>query len=1318
MGTGGMNRGSFARTWLAALSMLALCLVALTGRAEALTPIPVQGDQDRLEITTLGEAYEGRGDSLQVETAPGADGVTGRMTVRASVPGTSPNWMVFALTNTTDKSLERLLTADRYTIVGSGTVWPDLDARRIESVTPSVGFVPERINSDKADVFRITLEPGQTITYVAEHAGDRYASMYLWQPIDYEIKSRDRQLFNGAMLGLTGLLAIFLTSIFAANHKLIFPAGALVAWTVLTYLCVDFGFFHKLFNLRPEDNAVYRAAGEAAMASSFVIFLTTFLRLALWHGIVRMMIGVWMVAQLTLIAVAVIDPRLAATFARLSFLAIGGVGGLFTLFLAVKGQDRALSLMPTWVLFLVWIFATGMTLSGRMSGDVVVASLVAGLVLVVILMGFTVTQFAFRSLDTSYAGAPNDQQVRSLAVAASGSTVWEWNIRRDEIKVGPEVEVALSLMPGELSTKVEEFLKHVHPTDKERFRVTLMSAQERSGVRIKSDFRLRHADNSWRWFELEAASVPNSDGRTLRCVGLLRDVSDTKRAHERLLHDAVHCSLTGLPNRELFVDRLKAVMVRAKSDNTVKPAVIYIDLDKFKSANASLGLVRGDSLLLTVARRLQRHLGPHDTVARVGGDQFALLFCGEREARNLPALAERVRRSLRAPIPLANQEVVLTGSMGIALWDGTQGADGDLLKDAQLAMYRAKQAGSDRIEVFEPSMRRDRHPDNEIEADIARAIDKGQLRVLYQPIVYLPTKELAGFEAQLRWEHPKLGLVNPIAAIADTEDTELLIKLTSHLLLRAAKDVARWVLELPRSERPLFVTVNVSGRQLFRPESVQEIRHVLGRNIAPAGTMRLEISESLLMDNPEQAVEVLKLLSGAGVELTLDDFGTGFSSLAYLHRFPFDTIKICGALIRGGSTGEGAAIVRSMVALAHELSKTIAAENVERADEAAFLRSIGCEYAQGYHFGEPISDRAVSQLLKMVRRSERKMQPRGFFRPKTKSAKKEITQKPVRAIASPANPPSPDETTAPPARLAAQAKPAALPSGSVVRQRQKAAAAPASAKPQVNGAAALTAAQNGAPAAPVNGAHAANAALNGAVNGARNGAANAPGDLRQRINEASAAPVPIPAPFPPPQIQPQAQGKPQTKPLPQSKPQPQPQPSPSARQQQPQQRPLAAKAPDAAPPPLKAPPPPANVQNGSPLSSPLPASMQPAKKDRPPEQAQPNIVSPLAEALARASSTPPPPAPPASSIVPASLRSDTPTGVPATAPPPLPPNGAGFTSHPSTQPDFSTLPPSIAASLARLAGTPLPTGRTSGGPASPGATGDEKKAPKVSSGGA
>jgi diguanylate cyclase (GGDEF)-like protein len=1300
---GAMGR-RLSRSWFGLLGIVFVCLIAVAGRAEALTPIPVGADQDRIEITPLGEAYEGRGDSLQVETAAGSDGVSGRMTVRASAPGTSPNWIVFALTNKTDKSLERVLTADRYNIVGSGTVWPDLDARRIESVTPSVGFVPERIKSDKADVFRITLEPGQTITYVAELAGDRYARMYLWQPIDYEIKSRDRQLFNGAMLGLTGLLAIFLTSIFAANHKLIFPAAALVAWTVLNYLCVDFGFFHKLFNLRPEDNAVYRAAGEAAMAASFVIFFSTFLRLGLWHGIVRMMIGVWIIAQLTLIAVAVIDPRLAATFARLSFLAIGCIGGLFTVFLALKGQDRALSLVPTWLLFLVWVFATGMTLTGRMSGDVVTSSLVAGLVLVVILMGFTVTQFAFRSSDTGYSGAPTEIQGRSLALAASGCSVWEWNIRRDEIKVGPEVEVALSLMPGELSSKVEEFLKHVHPTDKERFRVTLMSAQERSGIRIKSDFRLRHADNSWRWFELEAASVPNADGRTLRCVGLIRDVSDTKRAHERLLHDAVHCSLTGLPNRELFIDRLKSCVIRAKSDNTVKPAVIFIDLDKFRTVNASFGLVRGDSLLLTVARRLQRHLGPQDTVARVGGDQFAMLFVGEREARNLPALAERVRRSLRAPIPLANQEVVLTGSMGVALWDGTQGADGDLLKDAELAMYRAKQSGSDRIEVFDPAMRRDRDVDAQIEADLARAIEKNSLKVLYQPIVYLPTKELAGFEAQLRWEHPTFGIVNPLAQLGDNGDTEILIKLCSHLLLRAARDVARWVLELPRSERPIFVSVNVSGRQFFRPESIQEVRHVLGRNIAPTGTLRLEISETLLMDNPEQAVEVLKVLSGSGVKLTLDDFGTGFSSLAYLHRFPFDTIKINSGLIHGIGTGSGASIMRSMVALAHEMSMTIAAEGIERADEAGFLRSIGCEYAQGYHFGEPIPERAVSQLLKMVRRSEHKLQPRGFFRPKAKAPAKEVTKKPAKVIAAQGKSLSQDPKTAaniPPTAGSAAGKPTALPTKSVVRQRQKPAThAPAGAEVRPNGK---------APAIQT-------------MNGALNGASPPPSPPPNGLPAISLVPPPASPGSPPPRLQPRApiqnlaetangaSGPFASSPGPQTSAQPQPIPTSSPRTMPP------VGGSSSQPPPQV---------NGAPsASAPI----------RPPIARQPNgdgksIVSPLAEALARASAAPPTaapqssPAPGPGAPIPAALRSDTPS-MPPTAPPPLPfeNKGVAFASEPAMQPDFSTLPPSIAASLARLAGGPLPTplpngGKTAGGPASSDSGSKDAPKPKVGSAG-
>ncbi|HKZ95754.1 MAG TPA: EAL domain-containing protein [Hyphomicrobiaceae bacterium] len=969
-----------------AAALIAVAAASFPGRALALKPIVVGPDQDRVEVTTLGDLYEGRGDSLQVDTVAGADGMAGRMSVSATTPGTSPNWIVFAVNNPTDKAVERWLTADRYNVIGSGAIWPDLDARRIEAVTPSIGFVPERIKSDRADVFRITLEPGQTITYVAELSSDRLARIYLWKPLDYELKISDRQLFNGVMLGLTGLLAIFLTAIFAANHKLIFPASALLCWCALGYLCVDFGFFHKLFQLRPEGNAVYRAAAESALAASLVIFLHVFLRLALWPGVVRMLIAVWMMAQLSLIAVAVIDPRLAATFARLSFLGIGGIGAMLIVFLALRGQDRALSLIPTWILFLVWIFGAGVTLTGKLSGDILVSGLVAGLVLILLLIGFTVTQFAFHSVEPIYGAAPSELQLRSVALEAAGSAVWEWNARRDEIKVSPIVEAALGLSPGELSTRVDGFVRHLHAGDRERFRLTLWSMQERSDGKIRADFRLRHADNSYRWFELEAAAVPGNDPRTLKCLGLMRDVTDPKRAHERLLHDAVHDSLTGLPNRELFLDRLGVAMSRARSEPQVRPGLLSIDIDKFKIVNSSFGLVVGDSLLLTVARRLQRHLEPNDTLARLGGDQFAILVLTGQPVEELAALAERIRRSLRSPIKIAGREIVLTASLGVARFEGNEASHHDLLKKAETAMYRAKRGGPDKIEVFRPEMRSDRDDQLVIESDLRKALQKNQLKVLYQPIIYLPTEELAGFEALVRWEHPKLGAINPSTFVPIAEESDLIVKLGSHVLLRAARDAAAWQRELPRSEAPIFVSVNVSSRQLFRQDLIQEIRHILGRNVVPKGSLKLEVTESLVMENPEQASEILEWLRGAGAELALDDFGTGYSSLAYLHRFPFDTIKIDRTLIQaaGGREGAGSVIVRSMVALAHELGKKVVAEGVETAEDVGFLRSIGCEYAQGFYYGEPMPDGEALQIVRMVRKSESKLQPRGLFRTKTK----------------------------------------------------------------------------------------------------------------------------------------------------------------------------------------------------------------------------------------------------------------------------------------------------------------------------------------------
>ena len=653
------------------------------------------------------------------------------------------------------------------------------------------------------------------------------------------------------------------------------------------------------------------------------------------------------------------------------------------MFLALRGQDRALSLVPTWLLLLVWLFGAAITLTGRVPGDVMTFGLTAGLVLLVVLIGFTVTQYAFRSIEPLYGAAPGEQQLRSLAVDGAGAAVWEWNARRDEIKVSPVVEAILGLNAGDLSCKTADFAKHMHPADAERFKLLLWSVQERGGGELRIEFRMRHADNSYRWFELEAASVPSPDRRAVRCVGLLREVTESKRAQDRLLHDAVNDSLTGLPNRELFLDRLAIAAKRAALEPLVRPALLFIDLDRFKSVNTSFGLVVGDSLLLTVARRLGRNLGPQDTLGRVGGDQFALLLLSQSDPRELAMLAEQVRRSLRAPIQLAGQEIVLTASIGISLYDGPDEDPAELLREAEIAMYRAKRSGADRIEIFNAEMRSDKDGRVSMESDLRNALEKKQIKLLYQPIFYLPTETLAGFEALMRWEHPRLGTLNPTHFIPVAEESDLIVKLGSYALARAVHEAQRWQQELPRPDAPLFVSVNVSSRQLFKPDLVNEVRHILGRAVIPKGSLCLEITESLVMENPEKATQVLSQLAAAGASLALDDFGTGYSSLSYLNQFTFDTIKVDRSFIQAsgqnGANGTGSTILRSIVALSHELGKKVVAEGVETEEDVGFLRSINCEYGQGFFYGEPMSEREVMQLLRVVRKAERRMK-KGLFR--------------------------------------------------------------------------------------------------------------------------------------------------------------------------------------------------------------------------------------------------------------------------------------------------------------------------------------------------
>jgi diguanylate cyclase (GGDEF)-like protein len=389
---------------------------------------------------------------------------------------------------------------------------------------------------------------------------------------------------------------------------------------------------------------------------------------------------------------------------------------------------------------------------------------------------------------------------------------------------------------------------------------------------------------------------------------------------------------------------------------------VVIDLDRFKQVNDSVGIAVGDSILLTIARRLSRLLKPQDTLARLSGDQFAMILMSEREPARIVAFAETMRRALRAPIAFNDREIFLTASIGLALAESQQVRTEEVLKDAELAMFHAKRIGGDRIETFKPAMRARKTDRLTLESELRRAIEREEIKVVYQPIVRLEDRAIAGFEALARWDHPKMGRLSPAEFISVAEEIGLIVDLGLFMLDRAAKQLAVWQ-AASRGREPIFTSVNVSSRQLLRHDLIQDLRGVLGRTAIARGTLKLEITESLVMENPEHAAQILTRVKELGAGLSLDDFGTGHSSLAYLQRFPFDTIKIDQSFVRTTARGTRPVILRSIIALAHDLGMEVVAEGAETDSDAVELYQLGCEYAQGFAFGEPMSAQAASDLL-------------------------------------------------------------------------------------------------------------------------------------------------------------------------------------------------------------------------------------------------------------------------------------------------------------------------------------------------------------------
>jgi diguanylate cyclase (GGDEF)-like protein/PAS domain S-box-containing protein len=644
----------------------------------------------------------------------------------------------------------------------------------------------------------------------------------------------------------------------------------------------------------------------------------------------------------------------------MSFAATAVAGIALIIALSIRGFDRSIMLVPTWALILVWTIGGWMVVTGQLDNDIVQPALTGGLILIVLLIGFTVMQHAFAG-GALQQGLFSDIERQALAILGSGDTVWDWDVPRDRVTTRPDVAALLGPSANALGGAARNWLPFLHPEDRDRFRMSLDTLLEHRRGRIAQSFRLRGDDGHYRWFQLRARPVIGSDGEIIRCVGTLADVTEQKKSEERLLHDAVHDNLTGLPNRELFIERLNSVLSLAPISPTIRPSVFVVNLDRFSHVNDGLGISAGDTILLSVARRLHRLLGPQDAMSRLSGDQFCLMVLATDDPAHIAAMADAIRTAIRAPITFAKREIVLTASIGLVAWNQNIIGGEDLIKDAELAMFQAKRLGGDRIEPFRPAFRNVSSGRIQLESDLHRAIEREEIKLVYQPIIALADGSVAGFEALMRWVHPRKGLIGPSEFIPVAERSGLIAQLGLFAMREAATTLAGWM-QSPDAPRA-FVSVNISSRQLLREDLVADVRSCLQRaNLAPE-LFKLELTETMVMANPEQAAHVLSRLRALGIGLSLDDFGTGYSSLAYLARFAFDTLKI-DRTFTSGNTEQTRTLLRSIVTLANDLGLKTVAEGVENDETARQLSELNCTYVQSFAFGEPMDADAALRLLK------------------------------------------------------------------------------------------------------------------------------------------------------------------------------------------------------------------------------------------------------------------------------------------------------------------------------------------------------------------
>ncbi|MFN0119419.1 MAG: EAL domain-containing protein [Blastocatellia bacterium] len=578
-----------------------------------------------------------------------------------------------------------------------------------------------------------------------------------------------------------------------------------------------------------------------------------------------------------------------------------------------------------------------------------------------------------RSIRYAVSAARTTEQLRvseeryALAVRAASDGLWDWNLLTRQIYYAPRWKEMLGCDDADIGDSPDEWLSRVHPEDIRRVREEMQNHLAGQTPQFQSEYRMIHGSGTWLWVSARGLAISDASGRQYRMAGSQTDITARKHAEERLKHDARHDPLTDLPNRVVFIERLEQAIARHRQEKDYLFAVLFLDIDRFKMVNDSSGHRIGDQLLVAVARRISAMLRPGDMIARHGGDEFTILLEHLKKPADLGVVVDRILRHVNGPFEINGQEMIISASAGIAMNSVSCEDPEQMLRDADIAMFRAKTRGPGSYEVFSSGMHQEVVSAMRMENDLRNALRDNEFVLHYQPIFRLVDLMVVGFEALIRWNHPQRGMVAPGLFIPVAEENGLIHQIGRWALGETCRQMREWT-DLLGCLPDFSLSVNLSPRQFSQPDLAEWVRDLFEQVGLRPQALRLELTESAVMENAAEAERMLSQLRETGASLAIDEFGTGYSSLSYLHRFPIDILKIDRSFInRMDEMARNIEFVRAIVTLAHSLGMSVVAEGVETVTQLDALRELGCEYGQGFYMARPMDKDAAFALLRQSR---------------------------------------------------------------------------------------------------------------------------------------------------------------------------------------------------------------------------------------------------------------------------------------------------------------------------------------------------------------